>query len=81
MSIAKLKKALKEQKVIFGTQRTLKNIKIGYTKVVFLASNCQETIKKEIKSYKNIEIIELKIPNDEVAMICKRPHNISVLSY
>ena len=81
MSIVKLKKALKEQKVIFGTQRTLKNIKLGHTKVVFLASNCQEDIKKQIKSYKNIEIIELKIPNDEVAMICKRPHSISVLSY
>ena len=81
MSLAKLKKAIKEQKVIFGTTRTLKNIKLGYTKVVFLASNCPEKTKNQIKSYKDIEVIELKIPNDEVAMTCKRPHNISVLSY
>ncbi len=81
MSILKLKKALKEQKIIFGTKRTLKNLKLGYTKAVFIASNCQEEIKKEIKSYKNIDIIELKIPNTEIAMICKKPYPISVLSY
>jgi len=81
MSILKLKKALKEKDLIIGTKRTLKNLKLGYTKVVFIASNCPEKIKKEIKSYKNIEVIELKIPNDEVAMICKKPFPISVLSY
>jgi len=81
MSIEKLKKAIKEQKIIFGTIKTLKNIKLGHTKVVFLASNCPEKTKIQMKSYKNIEVIELKIPNDEVAMICKRPHHISALSY
>lgn len=81
MSIPKLKKAIKEQKLIYGTQKTLKNLKLGLAKVVFLASNCPENIKKEIKSYSDVEIIDLTIPNDEIAMICKRPHPISVLSY
>lgn len=81
MSIAKLKKAIKEQKLIYGTEKTLKNIRLGNTKVVFLASNCPEDTKKMIKSYGNTEVIELNVPNDEIAMICKRPHPISVLSY
>ena len=81
MTLAKLRKALKDDKVIFGTERTLKNLKLGKTKAVFLTSNCPERIKKEIKSYKEIEIIELKEPSDEVALICKRPHVVSVISY
>lgn len=81
MSITKLKKALKEENVIFGTKRTLKNLKLGRTKAVFISSNCPREVKKQIKLYKNIDIIELKIPNDELAMICKRAHPISVLSY
>lgn len=81
MSIAKLKKAIKEEKLIYGTNQTLKNLKLGITKVVFLASNCPETTKKIVKGYGNVEIIELNVPNDEIAMICKRPHPISVLSY
>ena len=81
MTIAKLRTALKDDKVIFGTEKTLKNIKLGKAKAVFLSSNCPEKIKNEIKSYKGIEVIELKEPSDEVALICKRPHVVSVISY
>ena len=79
MSLDELKKALKEKTIVFGTERTLKNLKLGKTKKVFLASNCPDKIREEIKSY-GVEVIELKEPNTEIALICKRPHDISVLS-
>lgn len=79
MSLSELKKALKEKTVIFGTEKTLKNLKLGKCKKVFISSNCPKIIKDEIKSYE-VEIIELDEPNTEVALICKRPHPISVLS-
>lgn len=79
MSLSELRKVLKEKKVIFGTSVTLKNLKRGKASKVFLASNCPDDIKKEIKSY-NVEVIELKIASDELTMICKRSHPISVLS-
>ncbi len=79
MSLDELKKALKEKTIVFGTERTLKNLKLGKTKKVFLASNCPDKIREEITGY-DVEIIELKEPNTEIALICKRPHDISVLS-
>ena len=80
MSLEELKKALKEKTVIFGTIKTLKNLKLGKCKKVFLSSNCPEKVRKEIKGY-DVEVIELKEPSTELSLICKKPHNISVLSY
>ncbi len=79
MSLDELKNALKEKNLVFGTERTLKNLKLGKVKKVFLASNCLDKIREEVKSY-DIEVIELKEPSSEIALICKRPHSISVLS-
>ena len=79
MSLAELRKALKEKSIVFGTKRTLKNLRLGKCKKVFISSNCPKNIRDEIKGY-DVEIIELDEPNTEIALICKRPHPISVLS-
>jgi len=65
--------------MVFGREVTIKNLRKGTVKEVFLAKNCPEKIKKEIKNY-DVKIIELEIPSDELALICKRLHPISVLS-
>ena len=78
-NLQELKKALKEKTVVFGTKRTLKNLKLGKCKKVFISSNCPKLVREEIKSY-DVEVIELDEPNTEIALICKRPHPISVLS-
>jgi len=80
MSLDKLKKALKQEKIIYGTEKTLKNLRLGKTKTVFLAGNCPIEAREKMKKYK-IDIIELEESGDEIALICKRPHSISVLSY
>ena len=80
MSLSRLKKELQNNKPVFGFERTIKNIKIGKTKIVFLAKNCPEDFKEKIKLY-NVEMIELKEESDELALICKRPHIISVISF
>jgi len=79
MSLNELKKTLKDKKVTYGSKVTLKNLKRGKVNKVFLASNCPEEIKEEIKSY-GVEVVELEIPSDELALVCKRLHPISVLS-
>ena len=78
-NLDELKKALKEKKLIFGAERTLKNLKFGKCKKVFLSSNCSPKVREEIKSF-GVEVIELSEPNTEIALLCKRPHSISVLS-
>lgn len=84
MSLTELKKALKEKTITFGTDKTLKMLRNGKAKKVFLASNCQEDTRQTIMHYakiNNIEVINLEIPNDEIGLNCKKPFNISVFCY
>ena len=84
MSTAELKKALKEKKLIFGSEKTLKNLKTGKLTKIFLANNCPKKIKQDILHYSKlskVDIVELKRSNEEIAAICKKPFSITVLSY
>lgn len=81
--LSEIKKNLKSKKIIIGTEKTIKNIKLGRVKKVFLSVNCPEKIKKDIIYYNKIsefEIIELSQRNDELGNILKKPFSISVLS-
>ena len=83
MSELKLKKALKEKKLVFGAQRTLKLIKNGKVGEVFIAKNCPERTKKTLEHYCNLSGIKLnKInkDNEEVGVICKKPFSISSIN-
>jgi len=82
MSKEDLKEIIKEKTMILGTERTIKMIKQGKAKEIFIASNCPETTKKEIKylaKIGNLKVIELKEANDEIGIICKKPFAITVL--
>ena len=80
MSLERLRKEIEQSKPIFGFRRAIKNIKLGKTKTVFLAGNCPKEFMDGVKSY-NVEVIQLKEDNTEIALICKRPHFISVISF
>ena len=82
-NISELKKLLKTDKIILGTDRTLKLLKLGTADRVFLSSNCPEEVKKDIEYYaklSNVPLIYLKQPNDELGILCKKPYPVSVLS-
>ena len=82
-NISELKKLLKTERVILGTDRTLKLLKLGTADSVFLSSNCPEEVKKDIEYYaklSNVPLIYLKQPNDELGILCKKPYPVSVLS-
>jgi ribosomal protein L30E len=85
MNVKDLRKALKEQKnVVFGTNETIRGLKRGVTKAVFLASNCNKLTKERIKRYAKIngvKVFELDEPNDEISLVCKVQHIVSVVSY
>ena len=80
MSLDELRTALKEQTCTFGTNLTLKHLKLGTVKKVFLASNCPKKVKDEITQYP-VAVVELKEPSTEIALLCKKPFAVSVLSY
>lgn len=83
MSLAQLRKSLAEEKMTFGTRETLKNIKRGTVKKIFLASNCSAEIKESVKAYKKlakVEVVQLEEPSDELMLICKKNFPVAVLS-
>lgn len=77
-----LKQDLQKEKPIYGLEETMKKIKHGKLKRVYMASNCNE--KESLLRYGrqfNVEVIELKEDNSQLGVACKRPHTISVLSF
>ena len=79
-----LKKMLKSGSVIIGTERTIKNLKLGKVQKVLMSSNCPTNVEKDIDYYAALsgaEIYKLDCPNDELGVICKKPFSISILSF
>lgn len=77
-----LKKLLRSEDAIIGTERTLKGLKAGKIKKILIASNCNDRVEKMIEYYVRVsktELIRLSYPNDELGSICKKPFSISVI--
>ncbi|MBI2670884.1 ribosomal L7Ae/L30e/S12e/Gadd45 family protein [Candidatus Woesearchaeota archaeon] len=84
MSLEELRKALKEGKLIYGTDRTMKLLKSGKLSAIFISSNCPKNLKDEFKKIAkigDIKVNELKETNEELGTICKKTFSISVVSY
>lgn len=81
--IEEIKKIAKAGKAVFGSEETLKALKLGKVGKVFVTSNCPEDVKADIAYYAELsgaEVANLAIPNDELGTICRKPFVISVLS-
>jgi len=84
MTLNDLKKDLKEKKMILGAGRTLKKLRAGKLKKVYLAKNCRKDIAEDIIKYgklNDVEVVKLNSTNEELSVLCKKPFSISVLSY
>ena len=82
LTSTQVKKLIKEETVIVGSERTLKSLKLGKISKVLLSSNCPARIEKSIMHYSALsgaEAIKLKYANDELGVICKKPFSISML--
>ncbi len=82
-NIAEIRKLLKNKGTIIGSERTLKNLKLGKVKKVYLSSNCADDVRDRIEHYSKLskaEIVKLNYPNLELGILCKKPFSISVLS-
>ena len=78
-----LKEAIKENKrLVLGTHRTLKKLKMKSLKKVYVSSNIPEEILEDIEHYSklyNIPLVKLKETNEELGTLCKKPFSVSVL--
>ena len=77
-----IRKLVQAGNVTIGTERTLKNLKLGKLKTVLMSANCPEKVEKGLLHYSALssaETVKLNYPNDELGVICKKPFSISVL--
>lgn len=84
MSLVELRKALKEKGLVFGEREIISRLKNGRLKRVFIASNCKESLARDVMYYSKlgkIGVIKLDKTNEEVGTLCKKPFSISVLGY
>ncbi len=73
-----LKKAIKENRVIFGYRESLKYIRNKTPEVVIIAKNAPEKIKREILS-SNVKVVIFDGSSKDLGTICGRPHPITTV--
>ena len=82
MSIEQIKKLLKTNSLVLGTDNTLKALKNKELVKVFLAQNAPEKMAEDVGYYASIagaEVEKLDVPNDELGVICKKPFAIACI--
>ena len=81
-SVEEIKKNLKTDKLVIGTDKTLKLLKLGKLAKIFIAKNTAELIENDLNYYSkinNVELSKLNIDNEEMGVLCKKPFSISVI--
>lgn len=80
--ITDLKKYVKEDKLVLGTDKTLKLLKTGGVAQLFRASNCPEDLKSDVDHYAklaSVEVVDVPLSNEELGTICKKPFSIVLM--
>jgi large subunit ribosomal protein L30e len=75
--------AIKEKEVVIGTDETMKLLRKGKVRKVYLASNVGAAVKQDIHHYGalgQVPIVGLDITNEQLGTLCKKPFSISVIS-
>jgi large subunit ribosomal protein L30e len=77
-----IEKLIELGKAIIGSNETLKAIRKGKVKKVYISSNCSEDVKNDVKHYtklSGVELIELDKTNEELGILARKPFFVSVL--
>lgn len=80
--LAELRKHVQSGKLAIGTKEVNKLLKLNKLTKVFVAANCQNSVKENLKSYcaaPECQLVELAVPNDELGVLCRKPFSIAVV--
>ena len=72
--IEEIKKALAEGKVVLGTERTLKSLRLGNIEKVFLTSNCPADVKEQVEHLAKLSKASITEDLGPVARTVPRRH-------
>ena len=70
------------KKAIIGTEKTLKQLKLGKLAKVYLTQNCPPILRQNVERQAQMtqtEIVPLDVPNNELGTLCKKPFSINLL--
>jgi len=82
MSIADEIRSYPRDKIIIGSRRTIKYLKLGKISKIYLANNVPEDILEDISYYAklaNAEVKKTDMSNVELGILLKKPFKISVI--
>ncbi|MEM4263415.1 MAG: ribosomal L7Ae/L30e/S12e/Gadd45 family protein [Candidatus Woesearchaeota archaeon] len=77
-----LRKLLVEKKLILGAERTLKYLKLGKLKMVYVSRNCAKMIKDDLahdSRLAKVEFKQLDNSSSELGVFCKKPFPVAVV--
>lgn len=72
-------KAVKTGKVIFGANRTIDAAAKGSAKMIVLAANCPDDIKKKVQATE-VPVLEYEGTSVELGPICGKPFTIAAMA-
>ena len=78
-----IEKAVKTGRVFFGCNSAVKNALEGKAKLIILAENCPEKMRRKIERYSKLSNIPILIYNGsgrELGKVCGKPFTVSALS-
>ena len=80
--VAEIKKLVESNEVVFGAEKSLKLLRQGKLKKLYLSSNCSDEVREDAQRYCEIsgtECVPLTQTNDEIGVMCRKPFSISVV--
>lgn len=79
----RIKEALKKNRAILGFKESLKFLKTGKPRLIVIAKNVPEDLKKEIEYNAKIAKVKLEVFNGsskELGTICGKPFPVSTIA-
>lgn len=76
-----IRKAVETGKVILGTDKSIKALKLGQVKLVILAENCPEGVQGDVYYYAKLLEVPVRVfpgNSKELGVACGRPFTINV---
>jgi large subunit ribosomal protein L30e len=75
--------AVKTGKVSFGSNSAIQSAKTGKAKIIIVASNCPDEIRRDLEYYcrlSNVPLITYKGSSTDLAAVCGKPFLVSALT-
>jgi large subunit ribosomal protein L30e len=78
-----LRSALEEKNIVIGSRQAIKHLKLKKAKLIVIASNCPDNVKRDIEHYS--KLTGIKVENfdgtaKQLGVFCGKPFPIATLA-